>query len=417
MKALRLWCPSGLSGDMFGALCFDLGLEPKIVNDAIGALGLAGVEIIVKKVKKGDFSTTSFSVVAQTVQPPRALDDILKLVQQSGLSLGVIEGFSKAIIRLGEVEAKLHGVALEEVVFHEIGAWDTIVDLLVGVIALEYFEVEGVIVSDLEVGGGLVATSHGVLNLPSPATLELISRFSFTQAVRGNELLTPTGAALLSVFASEPWPKMAFRAQKIGYGSGTIHLEDRPNMVVGALGEATTPGQRYSYGQEIAVSGSKAKGDGSHDYPSSFEVASLLETNIDDQSPETLASVVELLIAKGAIDAWVSPIVAKKARSGSLFSLICKVDEADRFSREIFASLGTLGIRRSMVDREVLARSFMQVELYGRLISIKVGPFASKIEADDLYSLALILDKPFLELKREVAAEFSRCHPGLPFPV
>lgn len=393
-SSLLLWCPSGISGDMIAGGLIDLGLPLEKIQDAIQAISLdSQIMVYQRRIKKGDFTATHFDVSSTTGTELRGYREICDLVQNSSLHPGVIEKFLKMLRVLAEAEAKVHDLVVEEVVFHELGAWDTIADVLAISVGLEYFSVSNVYIKTLEVGTGAMDTSsHGRVSIPAPATLELLRGFSFTSSVVDQELCTPTGAAFLASFVS-PKPNADLQTLiKTGYGAGTKDLPDRANVLVVGLFET-------------------------EDQPLPVESIMKLETNIDDRSPEFIAEAARILLQAGALDAWVTSITGKKGRVGVQLSVLCAENSTPVLIGILHRDLGTLGVRIVPVTRHVLARHTVQIVISKEVVSVKVNPFSSKVEFDDLVRLAQRLGISTLEAQRLCVVEFQRLFPHLPLPL
>ena len=369
----------------------DLGLPVERIHAALEQLGVHGVELEVSKVLRGGLRATSVAVVATSLHPLRRYADIVALVESSTLDAQVVLRFGSALRKLAEVEAELHGIALQDVEFHEIGAWDTIVDLLTFALGLVFFGIAQVLVGPVETGSGVVKTSHGVFNIPAPATLELLRGFSLTSNVLDSELCTPTGAAILATFAQPIWGGSRV-VERTGYGAGSLELLDRPNVLIAAIAR-------------------EAQGSITNDN------VILVETNLDDRSGEFLGELIRGAIAQGALDAWATSVIGKKGRPAVVLSLLCQPQMLDLITNWLFAASGTLGMRMSSVWRNVAPRQIVEVEYRSVRVRVKVGPHYSKIEFDDLVRAAEALGEPILSLQRKVSKLFCSVFPHLPPPV
>lgn len=393
MSGLLLLCASGISGDMTVAALIDMGLPIELLRNALASVGLSEVQLDSGEVIRGGLRARTFSVTKTATQPPRNYVEIAELFSRADLSERARSLSMAMLRRLAQAEARLHGCELDEVTFHEIGAYDTIADLLGVGVGLDYLDVAEVFVGPIETGAGQVATRHGVMAIPVPATLELLNGLEFTSTVSSVELCTPTGAAILAgICARRMSAAGVFAVGQTGYGAGGREVADRPNVLVAAL---------------ISESSSD-----SHD-----ETVALLETNLDDRSGEFVGESIRQLISLGALDAWAAPIVGKKGRPAVVLSVLCKVEDKTDLLNALFVSTGSLGIRISQLGRVVLERRVLEVEYRGRRFRVKVGPYGSKIEFEDLVAGSRELGEPVLVLAREVAQHFSREHPEYPLPL
>ena len=392
MKALVLHCPSGISGDMALAALVDLGLPIQRLNSALASAGLEGVVVTPVRRVSGAMSALAVEVVTSVVQPPRHYREIREIILRTGLGARAQALALDSLARLAGVEAQLHGQDIDEVHLHEIGAWDTIADIVGFAMGLEHLGADRVYVSSIETGTGAARTEHGLLPVPAPATLAHLVGFDLTSRVTGHELATPTGAALLAASARPLTELAGYRLLATGMGAGTLELDDRPNVLYASLAEVR-PSTMPESGAFV-----------------------LLETNLDDRGGEAVAAALETLLRRGALDAWVAPVTGKKGRPALVVSAICRDEVGDLLAEEMMRATGSLGVRVSTFVRIAGSRTIMEVRYAGRAYRVKVGPYSSKIEFDDLAVASAELGVPLLELSREVALAFHREHPELPLP-
>ena len=374
------------------AALVDLGFPLERLNTALAAAGVEGVRVNAVRRSSGALVAAGVAVEASVPQPPRSYSRIRELMMRAGLGRRAEEQALEALARLAGVEAQLHGLGIDEVELHEVGAWDTVADILGFALGLEYLGVEAVFVSAVETGTGAVRTEHGVLPVPAPATTAHLIGFELTSSVSGHELATPTGAALLATAARPIGELPAYRLISTGMGAGKLELQDRPNVVYASLVE-TRPSPADEAGP-----------------------LALLETNVDDRGGETVAAALALLLDRGALDAWAAPVTGKKGRPALVISVICRPVLSDLLAEEMMKATGSLGVRISSFVRNAAPRRELQVAYAGRVFRVKVGPYSSKVEFDDLAAGSGELGVPFLELAREVALAFHREHPDLPLP-
>lgn len=335
----------GLAGDMFLAAALDAGVPEAELAARLATLGLPGWRLAVTRRHVSGIAATHVEVVVEGPQPgSRALSDLLAIVAGSGLSARVKEVTAALMTRVGEAEARVHGVPLAEVHFHEVGAVDSIVDLTGAVVVLELLGWPRVLSAPPELGRGLVKTAHGPMPVPPPAVLELLKGKAIRPGGPPGEAVTPTGAALLAHFA-EVGPLPAFVPVRTGYGAGTVTWPDRPNLLRLTLAEPAEGAGRVL----------------------------LLETNLDDCPGQLVARAIEAALEAGALDAWAAPVTMKKGRPGVLLGALC--DEARRpaVARALLTETTTLGVRWRAVERQELARRFDEVETPYGAVRVKVG--------------------------------------------
>jgi len=341
-------CFSGASGDMILGALLDAGLPFDALRTEVEKLALppAAFEIRAERVQRAGFAATKLDVIVKEPPRHRSLAEVLEVVRRSKLpekDRGRIEAVFRA---LGEVEARVHGSSVEEVELHEVGAVDALVDVTGAVAGLRLLDVQDVYVSPLPLGRGEGKGSHGVLPLPAPATLELVARAGAPivegEGPRG-ELVTPTGAALLTTLGRFQRPAM--RIDKVGYGAGGRDPEDRPNVLRVWLGESEPAGKRMR----------------------------LIETNIDDMAAELLAYTQERLLAQGAADVWFTPIQMKKNRPAVMLSVLCHEALESEMVALLLRETSTLGVRVRDVSRYEAERDVFEFES-------SLGPAAVKVK-------------------------------------
>ena len=277
----------------------------------------------------------------------KSFSDIRNLIQKSDLSDFVKKHAISIFQRIGEAEAKIHGTSIEEIHFHEIGALDSIVDIVLASVGIETLQIERVYFSSLNDGQGTFRCSHGQYPLPSPATLEILKGIPISQISVPFELVTPTGAAIVAEFQHSVGTLPGMRPEKIGYGVGRRDLPERPNVLRVVLGQL----------------------DSEQTLESVFE----LQANIDDLSPEILGAVQERLLKAGALDVFLVPIQMKKNRPGTIITVLCKPDDREAMQELLFAETSTFGIRYLEMDRVTLEREIVHVETSVGSIQIKIG--------------------------------------------
>jgi len=347
MKLAYFDCFAGAGGDMIVGALIDAGCDFQALQAAIGRLSLPGVTVRADRVRRGGIGSVKFSVEAAGEQPERHLSDILALVAAAGLGEPVTGQVGRIFKRLAEAEAKVHRIDVEEVHFHEVGAADSIVDIVAACCALHLLGIERVLCSPITVGSGTIECAHGTLPVPSPATAELLIGAKTAPAQLQGEVTTPTAAAVLTTLADDLRPLPAMQIQAVGYGAGSRESQAMPNVLRVYVGEESDEGQADSLIE--------------------------LSANIDDCTGEMIGSAVEKLLALGCADAWAAPVFMKRSRPAWTLSALVSPGDLDAAERLIFAETTTFGIRRRTVERSKLERRFETVETAYGPIRIKVG--------------------------------------------
>ena len=350
---------SGLAGDMVIAALLDLGVPISVVADAVAQLPIGGYELVVAQRERSGIVATKFDVKIEREQPHRNYGGIDDMLEASSLD-DATKSKARAIFRrLGEAEAAAHRMPLRQVHFHEVGAVDAIVDIVGAAAAMSYLDAE-VVASPLPMGRGFVQAQHGVLPLPAPATVNCLRGVPTYAVELDAELVTPTGAAIVSACASRftRWPTMT--PEHVGFGSGTMDLLDRPNLLRVVLGSEA------------------GHADTSH---------VVLEANVDDMTGELAAHAINAALQNGAVDAWATPITMKKGRPALVMSALAPRASATRVAETLLRETTTIGVRTTDVSRIERPRTTVEVETpYGK-ISLKVsggghGPAQVKPEFD-----------------------------------
>lgn len=348
MKIAYLDCFAGASGDMLLGALVDSGLPFETLRDELEKLNMFGFKVSCEKVSKNEITATKVHVFATDDAPERFLRDLREIVEESELSPSVKQGAIRIFTRICEVEAAIHGMSVESVHLHEVGGIDAMVDV-VGVLAgFEKLGINRVVVSPLPMGRGFVNCAHGQIPLPAPATIALLKGVPVYGSPIEKELVTPTGAALLTELA-DSWGDMpAMSVSSLGYGAGTRDLVI-PNVVRMVLGEAA------------GHQGWKT------------ETVTELETNLDNEPGEAIAHFIALLMDEGALDAIAIPAVMKKGRPAHILRVIAQPEDADRLEKIIFQQARTLGIRRRDTRRDFLPRRMEAVDTPYGTIPVKIA--------------------------------------------
>jgi uncharacterized protein (TIGR00299 family) protein len=343
----------GIAGDMTIAALLHLGAPRAALDDGLRRLGLPGISVEAREVEVQGIRAVHVEVrgapdqhvhrpwrhirdqIARARLPPRAAE-----LAQSGFAL------------LAKAEARIHGVDPEDVEFHEVGAIDSIVDVVGAALLLDALAPERIVSLPPPSGGGLEQSAHGTIPIPAPATLELLRGRTMRPSGPG-ERTTPTGAAILAAWTEEALAIPELTVDRIGYGAGTRRWEDAPNLLRAVLGRPAA----------------------AHDREGSW----ILEANLDDLSPQLVAVALDSVLAAGALDAWVAPVTMKKGRPGHLFGALVPESARAVVEAEIFKQTSTLGIRATRIERRVLDRELVEVETaYGK-VRVKIGRLSGKV--------------------------------------
>ena len=352
MKIAYFDCFAGAAGDMIVGACLDAGAPSEMLLKELGKLNLDEVELHIEKVMRSGITATSFSplLTKQDIHA-RNLSDITEIITDSGLSKAVKINAIKIFENLATAEAKVHGVTIDKIHFHEVGAADAIMDIVGACVGLELLEVEKIYCSGLVVGSGTIQCAHGILPVPAPATAELIKGINIKPSHIEAELLTPTGAAVLTGFTRQFGPLPPMQIESVGYGAGQREQSELPNVL------------RLMVGQSVDNQLGKTNLD---------EVC-VIEANIDDAGGELIGYVNEQLLQAGALDVYCTAISMKKNRPGTLISVICRPDQVQSLESILFNESTTLGVRCHLCQRTILERKLHAVETPYGTINIKVG--------------------------------------------
>ena len=343
MKIAYLDCFSGISGDMFLGALVDAGLPLDRLRERLKSLALHGYRIEASREARHGISGTRFSVVVEDHQHShRDLKAVRTIIQGGDLSENVKKKCIRIFESLAQVEGEIHNQPTEEVQFHEVGAVDSIIDIVGTVYGLEDLNIERVFASAIPLGSGFTQCAHGRIPIPAPATLALLKGLPLLDAGTENEMVTPTGAALVKGLAGSFGPMPPMSLECIGYGVGSRDLPDRPNLLRILVGD-DRPG-------EMA------------------DTVVVLETNVDDSSPEWLGFLMERLFGAGALDVVFFPVQMKKNRPGVQIQVMAPPDQKDRLMGIMMEESATLGIRFRYSQRRVLSRASEEVDSpWGRI--------------------------------------------------
>ena len=348
-RAAYFDCFSGASGDMILASLVDAGADLEKIRDSLNSLPLGAFEIAASQTKRGLLRACQVQVsFSSTHQPHRNLASILELIEQGQLEDSVKSTASNVFRRLAQAEATVHGSDPQEVHFHEVGAVDSIVDIVGSCIALDLLGVQKVYCSQIATGSGTVHCAHGELPIPAPATAQLLLGVPTKLGYPGYELTTPTGAAILTTLAEQFGPSPDICAQMLGYGAGQADPPDHPNVL------------RLTIGQL-------------HGVAATSDQVWLVQTNLDDVRAELIGPLYDLLLESGALDVYVTPVQMKKNRPGLVLCVLAPPDKLTEIEDLIFEHTPTFGLRRHLCQRSVLARKTVRVRTRYGILGVKVG--------------------------------------------
>jgi uncharacterized protein (TIGR00299 family) protein len=385
-RTLYLDCFAGISGDMFLALLLDLGFPEEELRHGLDGLGLAGWELSLDHRTSGVIAATGLTVTLTTPQPHRSWGEIQVLLDSACLPPSVRARSLGIFATLAEAEAKVHGCQVAEVHFHEVGAVDSLIDIVGAALGLEYLAIDRLISSPLPLGRGTVDCAHGRLPLPAPATCELLKGIPVYGVELDQELVTPTGAALLKSLAAGFGPFPAMTIEQVGYGRGSRKLADgRPNLLRGVIGAS----RAVSEAGEVEV----------------------ISCNLDDWAPETFPWLCERLLATGALDVLLIPAQMKKGRPGFLLQVLCRPGLGWEAQRLILSETTAIGLRRHREERWTLPRRLGSVATALGVVKVKRVESPTGIvlypEYEDCRRMAEVSGRTL----KEIYAAVQRCRP------
>jgi len=389
---------------VMGALV-DAGVPFEALRNELAKLGLPGFTLERREVMKGVFRATKVDVHVHDhdhthgdsghahgephgrhEHPDRNLGSILGLIAASGLDAAVKANAARIFTRLAEAEARVHGTTVDQVHFHDVGAVDAIVDVTGACIGLHLLGIEAVHCSALPVGGGFVTGAHGKIPIPGPGTAELLKGFPVVDTGVKRELVTPTGAAILTTLSASAGTMPAMTVEAVGYGAGDMDLE-APNVLRVFVGRAADSGGRETIMQ--------------------------VETTVDDMQPQLWEAVMERLFDSGALDVYLTPVVMKKSRPGTLLTALCTPDKVTELSRVLFEESPTIGVRWTAYQRERLAREMVTMTTAYGPVPFKVSRLAGRVvtatpEFDEIRKIARAKGLPVREVLDQARADGRR---------
>ena len=341
-------CFSGISGDMVLGALVDLGLGLEELSEALSTLDLEPFSIEAREVQSYGLRATKVDVVVPDSVLVRTFANIRDLISSSGLPDAVKATSLEIFTRLARAEAVIHSKPVDQVHFHEVGAVDSIVDIVGAAYGIHSLAISDVFASPLPLGHGMIKTAHGSLPVPAPAVLEILEDTPTYGRGIPTEIVTPTGAAVIKTLAAAFGNAPPMKIERTGYGAGTKDI-GVPNLL------------RVTIGQPL-------------DFPAEAEeLACLISTNIDDMNPEFYDYVIERLFSEGANDVWLTPIQMKKTRPGTVVNVLCSPKDASALKRVLLEETSTFGLRTTSVMKKAIEREFIEVETPWGKVNVKVG--------------------------------------------
>ncbi|MCA1592226.1 MAG: nickel pincer cofactor biosynthesis protein LarC [Acidobacteria bacterium] len=355
MRTLYFDCFAGASGDMMLGALVSAGADARELSAQLSLLDVSGYEVSFDIVDRSGISATHARVRTAHEQHQRHLSDIHKIINDSRLGESVKARAVRIFTRLAEAEARVHNVPVERIHFHEVGALDAIVDVVGACIGFELLRVERFVSSPLHVGSGTVEMAHGRFPVPPPAVAELLRDAPVYATDITGELMTPTGAAIISTVCESYGPLPRMRVERTGYGAGTREYKNFPNVLRVMIGEAE---RETSADEKLFV----------------------IETNVDDATPQVVGHLMDQAFARGALDCYFTPVQMKKNRPGVLISILCQPRDRETMFDLLFAETPTLGARSYEVERRALEREMVTVETEYGPVDVKIALVNGRIK-------------------------------------
>jgi uncharacterized protein (TIGR00299 family) protein len=381
---------SGASGDMLLGALLDAGVPIDVLRDAVDAVSPEPVSLESEQVTRNGFATTRCHVHVGDSVTARSWADIRALLEEAPLDQLVREVALEAFGRIAEAEARVHGTSVDDVHFHEVGALDSIADVVGVAAGFVHLDLDELVCSPVALGGGSVRIAHGRVGVPVPAVVELLRDLPSYGGPVDLELTTPTGAALLATLADDFGPQPAMAVTTVGVGAGGRDPEGHANVVRLLVGESPVDDRARS---RSASTGS----------------ALVIEANVDDLDPRVWPDVIAALLDAGASDAWLSPILMKKGRPAHTLHVLVGAEAADAVRREMFRQTSTIGVREQTFGKHALDREFVDVEVGGHRVAVKVARLDGELmnvqpEYADVVTAATALGRPVKDVLAEASA-------------
>jgi len=378
MKIAYFDCSSGISGDMILGALVDAGAPFDALKESLSQLSIDGYSITATPVLKKGVKATKVDVVVEGPDlPGRPLKDLREIISDSALDSEIKSKSISIFQRLAEAESVVHNCPIEDVHFHEVGHIDTIVDIVGSVYAFHLLGIDRVVSSPIDTGSGSVKMSHGLFPIPAPVTAELLKGVPLYSSGIERELTTPTGAAIITAFASSFQPLPGMTLSKIGYGAGGWELSEKPNVLRVFIGEDTA---LYNT-DEVCV----------------------IETNIDDMNPQVYEYLMDRLFEAGALDVYITPVVMKKSRPAQMLSVVADAGRLNDIRELIFRETTTIGVRVKKMSRFVLTRDIKEVHLPYGTVRVKISGSSNGVcnivpEYEDCKALAMKTGIPLMDV-------------------
>lgn len=394
MKTLFFDCFAGASGNMILGALVALGVRRERLVEQIKLLDISDFEIGFSTVDRSGISAIYADVKVPHEHAHRHLHTIEKIINESRLPDKIKERAIAIFTKLAEAEAKIHGIEINKVHFHEVGAMDAIIDVVGACVGFEMLGIEKFACSKIHVGSGFAQMAHGKFPIPPPAVAELLENAPVYSTEIEGELMTPTGAAIIATVCDEFGAIPEMRIEKTGYGAGTREYQGFPNVLRLILGEEEKNNeQRTTYNERLI----------------------LIETNIDDLSPQILGFVMERAFELGALDCWFTPIQMKKNRPATMLSILCAQEKREVLVGMLYTETTTLGIRVREIERDCLPREVVKVETEFGAVDVKIARYNGKIvnakpEYEQVREIAVKFNTSFQEIEKRVLEKIESFH-------
>jgi uncharacterized protein (TIGR00299 family) protein len=391
MRTLYFDCFAGASGNMILGALLAVGVDRELLERELTKLNLPDVSLKVETADRSGISAFHVEVIAQEQTAHRHLADIVNIIGSSGLADTIKRRSIDVFTRLAQAEAKIHGISTEKVHFHEVGAVDAIVDIVGACIGFEILGIEQFVCSKIHVGSGFVKMEHGRFPVPPPAVSELLIDAPIYSTDIEGELITPTGAAIISTVCDSYGALPEMKLEATGYGAGSRTYEGFPNVLRLMIGETVQPAERGPESDRLL----------------------LIETNLDDVSPQIIGYVMERAFGFGALDCWFTPIQMKKNRPGTMISILCAEENRAAISELLYSETTTLGLRIRDVERECISREFQTVKTRFGDVTVKIAIYKGKVvnampEYEQVKRIAIEHGIPLKKVQNEVLSELRR---------
>jgi pyridinium-3,5-bisthiocarboxylic acid mononucleotide nickel chelatase len=396
MKTVYFDCFAGISGDMTIGALLDAGVDFDALRNQLATLALSGYELGIEKVKRSGIAATKFHVrVEEGKQPARKLADIREMIHNSPLSESVKARSIQVFEKLAVAEAQVHGTTIDRIHFHEVGAVDSIIDVIGAMIGFELLGIEKFLSSPLRVGFGTITVAHGLMPVPAPATAELVKGLPVYAGEMEGEFVTPTGAAIIATLCAGYGAMPMMEIQRIAYGAGTRDPKGFPNALRMVFGDIEEVGQPLEEAQTVVV----------------------IETNIDDMNPQAYGYVMDKAFASGALDVFVTPIQMKKDRPAVMLTTLCETKDFEALVSLILSETTTLGVRYYEAKRRTLARQIEEVATAYGPIRVKVARIGTRTlhfqpEFEDCAKIAEKTGISLIEIQSAASAAYREQHRG-----